>query len=82
MGSLYQTGQGVRQDDAQAAYWFRKAAEQGDSDAQFKLGLMYGAGKGVRQDVSTAKEWFGKACLKGHRDSCEIYLKLNGPGGR
>ncbi|MFP6744197.1 MAG: SEL1-like repeat protein [Alphaproteobacteria bacterium] len=27
---MYADGRGVRQDDAEAARWFRKAAEQGD----------------------------------------------------
>ena len=29
LGKMYAKGQGVRQDDAQAVQWFRKAAEQG-----------------------------------------------------
>jgi TPR repeat protein len=29
LGLMYTTGQGVQQDDAAAALWFRKAAEQG-----------------------------------------------------
>lgn len=31
LGWMYANGQGVRQDDAQAAQWFRKASEQGDA---------------------------------------------------
>ena len=37
-------------DDGEAVLWWRKAAEQGFADAQFKLGLMYGVGEGVPKD--------------------------------
>jgi TPR repeat protein len=33
-----------------AVMWYRLAAEQGDADAQNKLGAMYGLGTGVIQD--------------------------------
>ena len=54
LGSMYATGEGVPQDDAEAAAWFRKAAEQGYVNAQVLLGLMYDKGKGVPQDYVEA----------------------------
>ena len=42
---------GVPKDEAEAVRWFRKAAEQGDADAQRSLGAMYDTGKGVPEDV-------------------------------
>jgi TPR repeat protein len=39
----------------------RKAAEQGEMEAQFKLGYAYLTGSGVRQDYAQADEWFRKA---------------------
>ncbi len=41
LGKLYQEGDGVPQDDAQAEKWLTKSAEQNDVDAQFYLGLVY-----------------------------------------
>ena len=38
--SRYKEGTGVEQNDAQAAKWWRKAAEGGDADAQCNLGIM------------------------------------------
>ena len=38
LGACYFTGEGVAMDKLEAAKWFRKAAEQGDSDALFYLG--------------------------------------------
>ena len=63
---MYVQGRGVRQDDAQAAQWFRKAAEQGVAQAQYNLGVMYAKGRGVRQDGEQAVQWFRKAVEQGY----------------
>ena len=73
---MYLNGQGVRQDVAQAAQWFRKAAEQGVANAQNNLGVAYYKGHGVRQDLALAQEWFGKACDNGYQDGCDNYRRL------
>ena len=80
LGAMYYTGQGVRQDYAEAARWYRKAAEQGDVQAQYNLGLMYYNGQGVRQDLHLSKEWFGKACDGGFQEGCDPYRYLNQAG--
>ena len=38
LGVMYDNGEGVLVNDAEAVKWYRKAAEQGDSDAQTILG--------------------------------------------
>ncbi len=38
------------QDYAETVKWYRKAAAQGQADAQNNLGFMYGNGQGVPQD--------------------------------
>jgi len=45
LGSMYLTGQGVPQDDAEAVKWYRLAAEQGDAAGQVGLGVMYANGR-------------------------------------
>ena len=47
LGLMYDTGEGIPQDDTLAVHWFRQAAEQGDSNGQVELGIMYAQGKGV-----------------------------------
>ena len=54
LGFMYAAGRGVRQDDAEAAAWFRRAADQGVADAQFNLGLAHESGRGVPQNDVTA----------------------------
>jgi TPR repeat protein len=51
----------VPKDFAEAAKWYRKAADQGDSSAQFKLGNMYNEGRGVPQDFVLAYLWLNLA---------------------
>ena len=40
-------GQGVPENGAEAAKWFRLAAEQGDAMGQYALGFMYDYGEGL-----------------------------------
>ena len=61
LGSMYEQGQGVPQDDEQAAAWLRKAAGQGSADAQLYLGGMYEQGQGVPQDYAQAYMWLSLA---------------------
>lgn len=44
----------------------RKAAEQGDAQAQFNLGMCYANGKGVKENLTEAVEWYRKAAEQGH----------------
>src|SRR5260370_18661598 len=65
LGLLYMAGQGVQQDSAAAALWFRKAAEQGYALAQSNLGTLYLYGIGVAPDDAEAVMWFRKAADQG-----------------
>ena len=47
LGSMYATGRGVPQDEAEAVRWYRLAAEQGLAVGQSNLGSMYAEGRGV-----------------------------------
>jgi TonB family protein len=55
---MYDKGQGVTQDYAEAVRWYKLAAEQGDVRAQFNLGFMYDKGQGVTQDYAEAVRWY------------------------
>lgn len=66
LGIQYYGGDGVRQDDTQAAKWFRKAAAQGYAPAQYSLGLMHLDGLGVRRDHSEAARLFRAAAEQGN----------------
>ena len=57
----------VDKDLKQAKFWYgryaeqcRISAEQGDPDAQYKLGECYENGRGVDKDLKQAEYWYGK----------------------
>jgi hypothetical protein len=58
---MYLEGDGVEQDSAEAAKWFKLAAEQGLAGSQTTLAQMYETGNGVEQDAEEAKKWYAKA---------------------
>ena len=45
--------------------WYHKAAEQGEANAQYNLGVMYDKGQGVPQDYREAVKWYHKAAEQG-----------------
>jgi len=49
-----------------AASWFRKAAEQGNVDAQFSLGVAYEDGQGVQTNLTEAIKWLTKSAENGN----------------
>jgi len=65
LGFLYNTGQGVPQDYAQAHEWYLKAAAQGHATAQVKLGVLYAEGRSVPQDYVFSHMWFNLAAAQG-----------------
>lgn len=51
--------------DVAVARW-RPAAEQGDANAQFLIGLSHDLGQGVDRDALAAASWYGKAAAQDH----------------
>ena len=58
-------GRGVPKDPVQAAYWYRKAADQGDAGAQNQLGYFYTWGIGVERSNAEAFRWYARAAGSG-----------------
>jgi TPR repeat protein len=74
---MYEKGQGVPKDDAQAAIWYRKAADAGDGVGMMNVGVMYANGRGVPRDDAQAAIWYRKAADAGDADAVEA-LKRQG----
>ncbi len=74
---LYQ-GAGVEQNNAQAFWWFMKAAAQGLDIAEYNLGVMYLKGVHVQKDKLAAAEHFKKAADSGHEDAAKLLKKIIG----
>lgn len=76
MLSIYAELRQNKQDHAEAAEyfqkaasWWRLAAEQGVAVAQFNLGVLYANGEGVPQDYGEALSWYQLAGEQGHSDA-------------
>ncbi|RJT92754.1 sel1 repeat family protein [Arthrobacter frigidicola] len=74
MGLAYKCGMGVKQNHAASIQWFRRAAEQGEADAQFNLGRLYGSevdgmyknGRAAPANDAEAFKWYRLAAEQGH----------------
>ena len=67
LGVMYANGNGVPEDDAEAVRWYRKAAEQGHIEAQYRLGRAYATGEGVPEDYVQAYAWISVAASRGDK---------------
>jgi TPR repeat protein len=50
----------------EAVRWYKLAAEQGYTDAQFNLGVIFSNGQGVAQDYVEAARWYKLAAAQGN----------------
>jgi len=66
LGLRYAEGDGVIQNDKEAAKWFALAAKQGLAEAQYHYGLMLLKGRGVVQDYHAAFSWIEKPAQQGY----------------
>ncbi len=64
-GFCYDCGIGVKKSMRWALYWYRKAADYDDEEAQNILGLCYEEGTGVLKDYEKAYYWFSLAVKNG-----------------
>ena len=68
---MYFKGNGVPRDYAQAVSWYRKAADQGDTDAQYALGVSNYNGEGVSKDNKLAYFWWLLSSAQGFEKAIE-----------
>lgn len=62
VGEIYEKGLGIAGPDyAEAASWYRKAAENNHGPAQTSLGSLYERGLGVPKDKAAALDWYRRA---------------------
>jgi hypothetical protein len=72
-GVISPQGQGVESEQREKAEAYRKAAEQGNPQAQFNLGKLYEQGSGVPQSYALAAKWYYMSALQGNAEAyCSI----------
>jgi TPR repeat protein len=65
LGLRYGNAMGEATDFAQAARWYRRAADQNCALAQYNLGVMFARGQGVTRDPTVSARWLRKAAEGG-----------------
>ncbi len=75
LGIIYDDGEIVEKDVAQALKWNRKAADKGNADAMYNIGVIYSFDEtgqfleNAHKDIAQALKWFRKAADKGNADA-------------
>ncbi|MFZ6043649.1 tetratricopeptide repeat protein, partial [Vibrio natriegens] len=67
MAYCYQAGIAVAKNRLRAVYWLERAAEQGDTEAQYLVAKMLG--EGGENDKAVAYIWLSLAYAGGNRDA-------------
>jgi uncharacterized protein len=66
VGYCYSIGRGAKQDQKAAAYWFKKAAENGCTEGMFNYALISESGEGTRRNTARAFRLYLQAASAGH----------------
>lgn len=69
-----------RPDFKKAATLFAKAADQGEMDSMYQLGMLYAYGQGVSRDPAKAIALLTEACEKGHSQAMLDYANMRFEG--
>ena len=64
----------------EAAHYYKLAADQGFTEAEYNLGAMYANGLGVARDVAEAIRWYERAAAKGDEDAKAALAPLRALG--
>ncbi len=84
LGQMYRDGRGLAQDEAEAARFFRQAANLGIAQAMTSLGIMYVEGRGgLAQDEVEAVRLYRQAANLGRAEAMFNLgvMYANGRGG-
>ena len=78
IGALYEEGNISQQNPAQAVLNYRRGAELGDPECQYRLARCAKLGRGMNRDIEQAKYWYGKAADNGCQDAQSELMSLIG----
>lgn len=75
-GLMLENGIAMNRDHPAAAASYRKAADLGSGEGQYRLGLMFASGRGVTEDPLEAGMWLGLAAKGGHQGAATEWERL------
>jgi len=77
LGAYFATGDWTGpKDPVLAIQWYRRAAERGQSDAQYNLGFMYVLGEGIQSDSEEGLRWLRLAAAQGEGAAMRLMADL------
>jgi hypothetical protein len=71
VGSLYDNGEGIPADPAEASRWFTKGCDGGDGQSCYRLGLLARDGRGLEADPARALALFEAGCARKYERACD-----------
>ena len=74
-GRFLAKGIGTALAPSEALEWFRKAADQNNSEAFYEIGVCYENGEGVEKDLDAAETWYRKAVDAGFEGGAKRALE-------
>jgi TPR repeat protein len=77
LAERYFVGDRVAFDQTKAAYWFKKAGEQGHQYGFYRLGQIYEFGQGVTPDIHLAARYYEKAARLNGAGAQEALARLH-----
>ena len=80
IGARYTDGRGVAGDFAEAAKWYRLAADKGFAPAQYRLANLLEKGTGVPRDIAAAKALYERAADAGNASAMHNLAVLYASG--
>jgi TPR repeat protein len=61
LGEMFEKGEGISVDMAEAARWYREALELGNANGAEHLARLHRDGRGMPKDIEAAKQLYQKA---------------------
>ena len=83
IGWMYLNGYGLAMNDSRALEWWKRASDQGYTDASFSIAMLYSLGQGqVEKDMNKAIDYYLIAVEDGHEDAHMIIRSMLARGDK
>jgi TPR repeat protein len=66
VGKVYFNASQIKNNSHASFRWLSRSAEQGNMEAQFRLGGLYALGYGTAKHFPDAYKWYTKAAVQGY----------------
>jgi len=76
LGDLHTAGTGVAHNYSLASDWYKRAAEEGNAEGQYKLANSYMQSQGVPLDPKAGRKWLLMAAEQGHAEARTALQRL------